>query len=117
MDITRFLTTAASGFAVQIPVLLVLLIGLVVAAIRFRSQRFVAAFALAALLLEIVLTLLSVLWTAILPALVTSFRWGTFQIGVATTVVGLLLSLLRAISWGLIIVAVFSRRTARPPLT
>jgi hypothetical protein len=106
---------AFSSFIVQLPLLVVLIVGFVLVSSRrarlgARSTTF-AMVGLALLTVELVLT---TIWTMAFPSMVASLDLETSSFGLISAAVGLLLTALTAIGLGLLLAALVSRSPADP---
>ncbi|WP_102125354.1 hypothetical protein [Deinococcus planocerae] len=101
--------------AVASPVWIVLVVGIVLAAGRRREAPARYGLMLAALVLFLVLGVGSALVGALLPWTVVRQALPAAQVGAIYAVIGVVNTLLHAVAWVLLLVAVFRRPTVQRP--
>ncbi|WP_229402984.1 hypothetical protein [Micromonospora okii] len=114
----EFLNYAVLQAAMQMPTLLVLVTGLVLAAVaRDRLPRRSRTLLLAGAVVLLLGTLLSLAWMISLPQVYSSVHGSAQSIGYLSSAIGLVLTLLHATGLGLVIAAALTgrRHSATPP--
>ena len=103
-------TSILSILIVQLPLILVWVIGLVLAIIRWKRHPRASLFTLIAITGLMILSLAGSLLSVWLPVMIRTGGWDVSRIGVINTAVGFVRSLLAAILWGLLLAAIFGKR-------
>jgi hypothetical protein len=94
----------------QIPTLLVMLVGVILALVYWRRNAKVSLLVIVALVLSFIVRVGSALQSALIPYLVNALGWRLQQIGWMVTCPGIVWSLLSAVALGLMLGAVFGWR-------
>jgi hypothetical protein len=103
-----------SQLAIQVPLMLVWLVGMVLALTWWQRAPKVAAVTCVACALFLVDTLIGSVLSATLPAMLIERGQSTSQIGVAFAVIGTIRSLLHTVLWCGVLFAIFSGRGPAP---
>ncbi len=99
------------SLAYQFPVLIALLVGLVIAIVRWRKTPRTSLITLLAILLVIFVTLLGTFTNSALSLILYDIFYLDYAtIGIVFSVLAIIFNLLTAISWALLFVAIFSKR-------
>lgn len=111
MDSTRFmLQSLLPVLLAQIPTLLVMLVGAILAVIFWRRNAKVSLLVIVGLALSFVVRVGGALQSALVSFLVNTRGWGSQQIGVLASCLGIVWSLLSALALGLLLGAAFGWR-------
>jgi len=104
------------NLAYQLPVLIALLVGLVIAIVRWRKTPRASLFTLLAILLVLFITLLRTFTNSTLSFILYDLFYMDYAtIRIVFSVLAVIFNLLTAISWALLFVAIFSKRKNKPP--
>lgn len=104
------------SLAYQLPVLIALLVGLVIAIVRWRKTPRASLFAFLAILLVLFVTLVRTFTDSALSLILYDVFYMDFTtIGIVHSILAIVYNLLMAISWALLFAAIFSRRTTKAP--
>ena len=109
-DVGPILQLLLSALLVQIPVLLAILVGVILAFVFWRRNAKVSLLVIAALALTFVVRVGSVLQSVMVPYLVSVQMWEIQQIRSLTSCLGIVWSLLSAVALGLLLAAAFGWR-------
>lgn len=99
-----------SNLLIQLPLLIVWIIGIIVALVRWSKHPRVSLVALIGLAVLFVIALVGGLLTPWLQMTLMRNGMSGSRVGLLSGIVGIVLSLIRAGAWGLILVAIFSKR-------
>jgi len=111
MDGTRLmLLSLLPTILVQIPILLVMLVGAILALIYWRRNAKVSLLVIVALVLSFIVRAGSALQGALMPFLVNTQGWEFQRIGWLASCLGIVWSLLSAVALGLLLGAAFGWR-------
>ncbi len=114
MDTYTMAFASLSAGLVRLPIILVQIVGLVFALVYWRRHPKVSLLVVFALAISFCNTLSSLTATW-LPITLVDQGWNYAQIGPLMTTMGLIASLVAAISLGLLLFAVFGWRQTSPP--
>ena len=96
-------------FLVQLPVLLIWLVGLALALARWQRHPKVSRLALIAFVGFLLSSTIDYL-TTLMPITLVEQGWNFDQVGIAMAIVGLTKSVIAAVLWGLVLAAIFGWR-------
>jgi hypothetical protein len=99
-----------SVLIVQIPLILVWLVGIIIAIARWKKHPRISLLSVIAITGLLFLSIAGNYLGMWLPVMLRANNWNISRIGVINTAVGFVRSLLSAILWGLILAAIFSKR-------
>ena len=103
-----------SQFAIQAPLLVIWLVGMLLALLWWQRAPKVAAVTCVACALFLVDTLIGTLIVVALPGMLIERGQSTSQVAVAFTVIGICRALLHAVLWSAVLFAIFSGRSPVP---
>jgi hypothetical protein len=100
-------------YLIQIPVLLVWLAGIVLSIVHWRKHSRVSLLTLIAIVAFLVQSLVGNALTLWLPITLMERGWAAGQMGVIFAAMGIVQSLVSAVLWGLLLVAIFGWRSGQ----
>jgi hypothetical protein len=106
-----FLQVFLPSLAYQLPVLIVLLVGLILAIVRWRKDPRISLLTLLAIVLVAGITIIGVFTNSVLPYILydnTDLDYST--IGIIFSVVSVVFNIGTAVSWVLLLIALFGKR-------
>jgi hypothetical protein len=109
------LTSILSVFIVDIPIVLVWLIGIILAIVFWNQHPRVSLLSLIALIGLMILTLVGTFLNVWLPMNLDKSGWTVTQMGIRLGIFGFISSLLSAGFWGLLLAAIFGWRKNNLP--
>jgi hypothetical protein len=104
------LVTTLAVISVSLPVIIVWVIGIALALLRWRRRPRVSQFALIACAMMIINTVANRFLTIWMPLSMRDLGWTTVQIGSIFTAIGIITGLISATAWALVISAIFGWR-------
>lgn len=107
------LISTISALVIAMPLIIVLLIGVVLALIRWRRHPQVSQLALIAFVVMIAVTLVNRLLTLWLPTIMLELGWTGGEIGSTLTFIGAGVTLISAAAWAAVLGAIFGWRDGR----
>lgn len=111
---TIFFQSFLPSLAYQIPVLIVLLIGFIIALARWRKDPFVSLLTVLAIVIVSTITILGTFANSALSLILYyTFGMDYTTIGIIFSVVSVLFNLLTALSWVLLFIALFGKRKTK----
>jgi hypothetical protein len=110
MDTNGVIFSTVSSCLPQLPLLLVWLVGIVLAVTRWQRHPKVSLLALIALVLALLETILNGFLSMWIPVMFTEQGMTPAQIGTAFAVWRFIASIMGAVVWGLVLVAIFRWR-------
>jgi hypothetical protein len=99
-----------SNLLVQLPVILVWLVGVILSLSYWRRHPKVSRFTLIAIAVLFVESLAGTYLSLYLPLTLSERGWNSGRLGILLSTVGFARALVRAVSWGLLLAAIFARR-------
>lgn len=99
-------------YLIQLPLLLVWLVGIILAGVYWRRNPVVSLLALVAISMLFLESLVATYLNLWLPVMLSQRGWGAGRIGTFLAAKGLLQSVMSAVAWGLLIAAIFGWRKA-----
>ena len=112
-----FLESVLPNLAYQLPVLIVLLVGFIIAITHWRKNPRVSLLTVLAIAIVSVVTTLRVFANSILPCILyenSNMDYAT--IGIIFSVISVLFNLLTAGSWILLLIALFGKKKTKAPV-
>ncbi len=111
-----FLQSFLPNLAYQLPVLITLLVGFIIAITRWKKNPRVSLLAVIAFVIFSVITILSVFSNSVLPyILYDNSNMDYATIGIIFSVISVLFNLLAAVSWILLLIALFGKKKTKAP--
>jgi len=102
-----------TNLAIQLPVLIAMLVGIIIAIATWKRNPKSSLFALIAIVLFFILRVLGAVMNLLPYMLSRQLDLFPSQIGFFSTVSGVILNILDAGAWGLLLAAIFSGRKAK----
>jgi len=113
---TLFLQSFLPNLAYQLPVLITLLVGFIIAITRWKKNSRVSLLTVLAIAIVSVVTTLGVFANSILPyILYENANMDYATIGIIFSVISVLFNLLTAGSWILLLIALFGKKKTKAP--
>ncbi|MEM8530782.1 MAG: hypothetical protein AAGF95_08060 [Chloroflexota bacterium] len=112
---TSIIPSILVNLLIYTPLFLVWGVGLIVAFLRWQRHPRVSLLLVIAIIGLGLDTIIGTILTTWLPMAYMQSGWDVEQLGLVLGLVGILRTLLGAVFWGLILVAVFSARQGGPP--
>ena len=110
MDVTSSIPAAIGVLAMQSPLLILYLVGIVIALFTWARHPRTSLFTIIALGALVVLTITSNLFYTLLPVYFMRNGNSTTQTGTILAVVGFVFNLLHTVAFGLLLAAIFGER-------
>ncbi|HEV2666430.1 MAG TPA: hypothetical protein VG324_16045 [Blastocatellia bacterium] len=107
------LITTLSILVVSLPVIIVWVIGIALALLRWRRHPQVSLFALIAFAISIINMVVNRFLTVWLPMTMRDSGWTTVQIGTMFSAIGTITALIAAAAWAMVLCAIFGWRDGR----
>ena len=99
-----------SNLLVQLPVILVWLVGGILSLSYWRRHPKVSRLTLIAIAVLFVESLAGMYVSLYLPLMLSERGWNSGQLSIVLSTAGFVRALVRAVSWGLLLTAIFARR-------
>jgi len=111
-----FLQVFLPNLAYQLPVLIVLIVGLIFAIIRWKKHPRTSLLTLIAIVIILIVTILGVISNSFLPQILYTSNIDYSTIGIIFSVTSVLFNIMTAVSWVLLLIALFGKRKEKAPV-
>ena len=112
MELSGTLLPTLVTYLIQLPLLLVWLIGIILAGVYWRRNPAVSLLTIIAIGMLFLESLVATYLNLWLPVTLSQRGWGASQMGTVLALKGLVQSIANAAAWGLLIAAIFGWRRA-----